>query len=103
MGDLLKRVACESRTDELMTQLRKVGNAFLTHREVSAQEAAYHILSIPMKQLRRSVVFVDTNPRNERIVVLKNSQALEQLEDNRAALYHTKYFSVVLEVLVSHT
>ena len=51
------------------------------HREVSAKEAAYHTLSIPMKQLSRSVVFVDTNPKNERIAVLKNSQALEQLDD----------------------
>ena len=82
MGDLLKRVACESRTDELKTQLRKVGAAFLTHREVSAQEAAYRILSLPMKQLSRSVVFVDTNTKNERISVLKNTQELEQLEDD---------------------
>ena len=34
MGELLKRVAAESRTDELKVQLRKVGSAFLTHREV---------------------------------------------------------------------
>ena len=32
MGELLKRVAGESRTDELRGQLRKVGSAFLTHR-----------------------------------------------------------------------
>ena len=68
MGELLKRVAYESRSDELIKQLRKVGSAFLTHREVSAQEAAYRILSIPMKQLSRSVVFVDTNPKNERML-----------------------------------
>ena len=59
MGELLKRVAAEARTDELK---RKVGSAFLTHREVSAQEAVYRILSLPMS---RSVVFVDTNPKNE--------------------------------------
>ena len=36
MGELLKRVAAEARTDELRTQLRvEVGSAFLTHREVS--------------------------------------------------------------------
>ena len=35
-----------------------------------------------MKQLSRSVVFVNTNPKNERIAVLKNSQALEQLDDS---------------------
>ena len=46
MGELLKRVAAEARTDELKTQLRKVGSAFLTHREVSAQEAVYRYTEI---------------------------------------------------------
>ena len=82
MSELLKRVATEARTDELKMQMRKVGSAFLTHREVSAQEAVYRILSLPMKQLSRSVVFVDTNPKHERIAVLKNSNALKDLADD---------------------
>ena len=57
MGELLKQVAHEAKTDELKEQMKKVGSAFLTHREVSAQEAAYRLLSLPMKQLSRSVVF----------------------------------------------
>lgn len=80
MGELLKRVAAECRTDELKTQLRKVGSALLTHRELSAQEAVYRILSLPMKQLSRSVIFVDTNPKNERIAVLKSNESLSQLD-----------------------
>ena len=52
------------------------------HTEVRAQEAVYRILSLPMKQLSRSVVFVDTNPKNERIAVLKGKQILNQLEDD---------------------
>ena len=82
MGELLKRVATEARTDELKIQMRKVGSAFLTHREVSAQEAVYRILSLPMKQLSRSVVFVDTNPKHERIAVLKDSNTLKDLADD---------------------
>ena len=82
MGELLKRVAAEARTDDLKTQLRKVGSAFLTHREVSAQEAVYRILSLPMKELSRSVVFVNTNPKHERIAVLKSPDLLSQLEDD---------------------
>ena len=74
-----KRVAAEARTDELKTQLRKVGSAFLTHRELSAQEAVYRLLSIPMS---RSVVFVNTNPKNERIAVLKSNESLSQLDDS---------------------
>ena len=82
MGVLLKRVATEARTDELKSQLRKVGSAFLTHTEVSAQEAVYRILSLPMKQLSRSVVYVDTNPKQERIAILKDKTALSQLSDD---------------------
>ena len=45
MGVLLKRVASETRTEELKQQMRKVGSAFLTRREVSAQEAVYTLLA----------------------------------------------------------
>ena len=41
MGELLRNVAKKNRTDEMKLQLRKVGSAFLTHHEVSAQEAVY--------------------------------------------------------------
>ena len=82
MGLLLKRVASEARTEELNSQIKKVSSAFLTHREVSAQEAVYRLLSLPMKQLSRSVVFVDTNPKSERIAVLKDKKTLDQLPDD---------------------
>ena len=87
MGVLLKRVASEARTEELNSQIRKVGSAFLTHREVSAQEAVYRLLSLPMKQLSRSVVFVDTNPKNERIAVLKDKKTLDQLPDDDTNIF----------------
>ena len=35
-----------------------------------------------MKQLSRSVVFVNTNPKHERIAVLKNNDSLSQLNDD---------------------
>ena len=61
---------------------KKVGAAFLTHREVSAQEAAYRILSKPMKQLSRQVVFLNVNTPNKRIAVLKSSNMLATLDDS---------------------
>ena len=82
MGELLKRVAAEARTDELKKQLRKIVAAFVSHTEVSAQEAVYRILSLPMKQLSRSVLFVNTNPKYERIGVLNNNDSLSQLNDD---------------------
>ena len=41
MDVLLKQVVAEVRTDELRTQLKKIGSPFLDHREVSAQEVTY--------------------------------------------------------------
>ena len=35
-----------------------------------------------MKQLSRSVAFVDTNPKHERVAVLKDSNALKDLADD---------------------
>ena len=88
MGELLKTVINENRSDELKSQLRKVGSAFLTHREVSAQEAVYRILSIPMKQLSRTVLYVDTNPAKDRIAVLKKITDINQLDDDDPNVFH---------------
>ena len=44
------------------TQLRSLGSVFLNHREVSAQEAAYRILSMPLKQLSRKVYTAEGIP-----------------------------------------
>ena len=58
MGVLLKQVAAEVGTEELRTQLKRLGQHFLSHREVSAQEVVYRLLSLPMKQLSRSVTLM---------------------------------------------
>ena len=64
-------------------QLKKAGSAFLNHREVSVPEAAHRILSLPIKQLSRAVVFVDTNPPHERIGVFKGFTTISQLDDDQ--------------------
>jgi len=38
----------EFANENIKSQLKKVGSIFLTHREVSAQEAVYRLLSLPM-------------------------------------------------------
>ena len=54
----------------------------MTHREVSAQEAVYRALYIPMKHLSRAVVFTNTNEKNDCIAVLKNKKSLDELDDD---------------------
>lgn len=73
MGRLLKEASKESdKNDNIRRQLKKLGNVFLTHREVSAQEAVYRVLSMPMKKCSRQVVFINTSLPSERIHILKS-------------------------------
>ena len=77
MGELLKQVSKECRDHDIRSKLKKLGSVFLNNREVSAQEAAYRILSLPMQKKSRTVIFVNTDPKSERVAVLKPSKDLE--------------------------
>lgn len=59
MGELLKQVSKESSGQEIRSKLRLLGSVFLNYREVSAQESVYQILSLPLKQLSRNIVFIN--------------------------------------------
>ena len=77
MGELLKQVSKECRDHDIRSKLKRLGSVFLNNREVSAQEAAYRILSMPMQKKSRTVLFVNTDPKSERVAVLKSSKDLE--------------------------
>ena len=65
MGELLKQACKEYQDKDVKSMLRHVGSTFLNRRELSAQEATYRILSIPLKKLSRKVVFVNTDTEAE--------------------------------------
>ena len=87
MGHLLKGISQEVRNKNFHVQLKKIGATFLTHRELSAQGAVYHILSLPMKKLSRAVKFIDTSAIQNRCGVLHNKEAIEQLDDHDSNIF----------------
>ncbi len=83
MSELLRKVAKESSHDEVREQLRKLGSAFLNHREISAQEAAYRLLSLPLKQATLTITFINTTPKEKRVSMMKPlSVILEMASDD---------------------
>lgn len=62
--------------------MRHVGNAFLRGSEISAQEAAYHVLGLRMKQSSRVCEFINTGCPSERMSRLKNPEQMEFLPDD---------------------
>ncbi|XP_078582369.1 uncharacterized protein LOC144865469 isoform X1 [Branchiostoma floridae x Branchiostoma japonicum] len=69
MGKLLKQAQKEARegNEDVLTEMRKVGNAYLHHREVSAQEAVYRVCSLNLKECSRQVTFIPTDEQANRL------------------------------------
>ena len=87
MGELLKHVTKESSGLDIRSQLRKLGSTFLNHRELSCQEASYRLLSLPLKKLSRKCVFINTDPKNERLAMTKPLSSIQNLENDEEDLY----------------
>ena len=64
MSQLLQRACDEARdgNSSIRQQVRDIGNKFLNSVEISAQEAVYIVLQLPMRKSSREVIFIPTAP-----------------------------------------
>jgi len=60
-------------------KFRKIANVFINSNLMSAQEAAYHCLSLPLSRSSRGFIYINTNPPEERVRLLKSKPDLEKL------------------------
>ena len=88
MSELLKGAVKEFKDEDVRTKLQKVGAVFLSSREISAQEATFRLLSIPLKQSSKAVVFVNTSSKDKRVSLLKPKQVLEEMNDDDEDIFH---------------
>jgi hypothetical protein len=89
MGELLKQTAKEYRDADIHKQLKKLGSTFLNKREVSAQEAAYRMLAIPLRKFSREIVFVNTDKKCDRAGKLKHHTVLQDKDDDDCDIFET--------------
>ena len=73
-------------------KLSQVGNTMLSHRELSAQEAAYRLGNLPLKDSTRKVVFVNTVGPEKRTRLLKSRSELFELGDHHTAIFQPGLF-----------
>ena len=88
------RDALESLPPQASTRKRlsKIGNTMLTHRELSAQEAAYRLCHLPLKENSRKVVFLNTARQEKRTRLLKSRSELLELEDDSSDIFAPGFF-----------
>ena len=82
MSDLLQKACKEAKEGDknIKQQLRFIGNKFLNNVEVSAQEAVYLLLELPLKCSSRQVIFINTSVPSERVYLMKNN--ISELPDD---------------------
>ncbi|XP_078320120.1 uncharacterized protein LOC144621199 [Crassostrea virginica] len=69
MGMLLKqtKIEAEEGNASARSTLKKIGSAYLNHREVGAQEAVYRVCNLKMKECSRKVVFIPVGESTTRL------------------------------------
>ena len=82
LGDLLKGVCKAGQHLGPKGSMKAVAKKFLTHREVSAQEAVYRLLSLPLTKGSRQVIFIPTDLPENRTRLFKPMKLIETLEDD---------------------
>ena len=89
MSQLLRQACDEARkgNSNIKQQVRDIGNKFLNSVEISAQEAVYIVLQLPMKKCSRQVIFINTSPPNERVQLLKAIHDIQEMEDDCEDVY----------------
>ena len=83
MNELLRKACAEANegNSTIKQQVRDIGNKFLNSVEISAQEAVYIILQLPMRKSSREVIFVNTSPPGDRVELLKPMNEIQEMED----------------------
>ena len=89
MGEVLKSVARECRSEPIDQQLKKIGKTFVGHHVVSAPEAAMRILSMWLMKKSRKVTFVNSNMCDDRISLPKNNKTLGDMDEDEENVYMT--------------
>ena len=84
MSKLLRKACEEAKkgNKNIVNKVRHIGNKFLNAVEVSAQEAVYLVLQMPLRRSSREFQFINTSDPDERTFLLKRLDKIKELPDN---------------------
>ena len=89
LSDLLRHTSKQANDQNIRQQLRTLGNVFLNHREITAQEAIYRALPIPLRRTSRTIVYVPTDFPEDRVKLMKPLYVIENLDDDSEEVFCT--------------
>ena len=66
MSELMKKASKEATGEGIRGKLKKIGNVFLTKREVGMHEATLRLLSTPFRRSNIFVLYIPSGPQEDR-------------------------------------
>lgn len=89
MSELLREACAEARKGNktIRQQLRDIGSKFVNNVEISAQEAVYNVLHLPIRKASRQIVFINTSTPHERVELLQPMIEIENMDDDCEEIY----------------
>ena len=83
MSKLLETASKEANAGnkDIVHRIRHIGNKFLNAVEISAQEAVYLVLQMPLRRSSREFQFINTSNPQERTFLLKTLDKIKELPD----------------------
>ena len=87
LGNLINTVFHQNLEMTVFQRLWNIGLCVLKHRQVSAQEAAFHLSHLKLIQCSRSVVYLNIRPQNKRFKMLKPLAEIEAMNDTETDIF----------------
>ena len=86
---MLHRACAEVKegNSSIKQQVCNIVNKFLNSVEISAQEAVYVVLQLPMRKSSQSVMFMNTSPPAEQVELLKPLSEIEKMSDKSEEIH----------------
>ena len=83
MSKLLRKAseAAKEGNKNIVNKVRHIGNKFLNAVEISAQEAVYLVMQMPLRRSSREFQFINTSNLDERTFLLKSMDKIRELPD----------------------
>ena len=84
MSKLLERACKEAKlgNKDIKNKIRHIGNKFLNAVDISAQEAMYLVLQMPLRRSSREFQFVNTSHIDDRAFLVRNQKQINELPDD---------------------
>ena len=91
--DQLKRQMTNLQDQTMRSALVNISNTLLRSQEVSAQEAAFLLIGLPLRFASRTITFINTNKPEDRLVILKPKKEIQDASVTNSKVY-TPYMTM---------